>query len=314
MKQLLILSGKGGTGKTTMASSFIALSKAKTYADCDVDAPNLHLIRGKEYGIVDEFLKDEVEVSENKGSYKTSPYFAMPKSFIDQKSCVKCGSCKNVCRFNAIDLINGEYKVNTFACEGCNVCSLVCKANAITRKEDVAGDLMLYEKKDEVFSTAKLRIGSGTSGKLVAAVKKQMIDARKNNEVKDCDIAIVDGSPGIGCPVISSLSGVDMVLLVAEPSMSGMSDMTRIIKTAGVFGVKVLVCVNKFNTNVVRTKAIEDFCSKYKITFVGKVPFDKEAVKAVNKGMSVVETDCEASRAIKEVYKTTMKLLLGNQD
>ena len=310
MKQLLILSGKGGTGKTTIASSFIALSNAKTYADCDVDAPNLHLIRGKEYGIKEEHVQNTEEVKEQKdATYKTAPYYAMPKAFIDESKCVKCGKCKEVCRFNAIDKIDGQYKVNVFACEGCDVCSLVCKTGAIKRVDDIAGDLMLYEKKDEVFSTAKLRIGSGTSGKLVAAVKKQMIDARKKNEVPDTQLAIVDGSPGIGCPVISSLSGVDMVLLVAEPSMSGMSDMSRILKTAGVFGVKVAVCVNKFNTNTVRTSKIEEFCNKNHIPFVGKIPFDNQAVKAVNMGKSVVETECEASKAIKEVFDKTMKLL-----
>lgn len=308
MRQLLILSGKGGTGKTTIASSFIALSNAKTYADCDVDAPNLHLIRGKEYGIKDELVKNQ-DVKENpNATYKSAPYYAMPKAFIHEEKCINCSKCKESCRFDAIDIKNGKHQINIFACEGCGVCEKVCPSNAITFEKDNAGDLMLYKKDNEIFSTAKLRIGSGTSGKLVAAVKKQMNDERNKNKI-DNDIAIVDGSPGIGCPVISSLSGVDMVLIVAEPSMSGMSDMARIIKTAAVFGTKAAVCVNKFNTNVVRTDEIEKWCLKYKIPFVGKVPFDTEAVKAINKGISVVETDCQASKAIKEVFTNTFNIL-----
>lgn len=314
MKQLLILSGKGGTGKTTMASAFIKLSNAKTYADCDVDAPNLHLIREKALGNTAE---------QTPVSVKKSDYYAMPKAVINEELCVSCGKCQKLCRFGAVESGHksggqsdgkstakaggktaGSFVINQFACEGCGVCQEFCPEKAITLEPVAAGELMLYEKPDEVFSTAKLKIGSGTSGKLVAGVKKQMLDHKKESEV-----AIIDGSPGIGCPVISSLSGVDMVLIVAEPSMSGISDMTRILKTAGVFGVKAAVCVNKFNTNEGRTGEIEDFCKNHKITFVGKVPFDSEAVKAINSGKSVVDVDCISGNAIRQVYENAMKLL-----
>ena len=298
MKQLLILSGKGGTGKTTMASAFIRLSQAKTYADCDVDAPNLHLIREK-------VIRNTAE--QTSVSVKKSDYYAMPKAVINGDLCVSCGKCQELCRFGAVEggLKSGEkISINQFACEGCGVCEEFCPAKAMSLEPVAAGELMLYENDNEVFSTAKLKIGSGTSGKLVAGVKKQMLDHKK-----DCEVAIIDGSPGIGCPVISSLSGVDMVLIVAEPSMSGISDMTRILKTAGVFGVKAGVCVNKFNTNEGRTGEIEDFCKNHKITFVGKVPFDGEAVKAINSGKSVVDIDCISGNAIKKVYENTMKLL-----
>ena len=287
MKQLLILSGKGGTGKTTIASSFIKLSQSKVYGDCDVDAPNLHLIRGKEFPVLEE--KD---------------YYAMPKAAINKSLCVGCGKCRTYCRFHAIEKKENGFEVNQFACEGCGVCSFVCPEKAVSLEPVVAGKLKLYKKTDEVFSTAKLKIGSGTSGKLVAAVKKQMLDTKMETPV-----AIIDGSPGIGCPVISSLSGVDMVLIVAEPSMSGISDMERIIKTAGVFGTRAVVCVNKFDTNLDKTNEIIEFCEKHKIPFVGKVPFDKEAVKAVNKGMTVVETDCISGNAIKQVFENTMTIL-----
>ena len=303
MKQLLILSGKGGTGKTTMASAFIRLSEAKVYADCDVDAPNLHLIRGKV--LCNDDGKPVVP--------KKSDYFAMPKGFIDEKLCVGCGKCKEKCRFGAIENVKGKksLQINQFACEGCGVCEFVCPEKAVSMKPVSAGELLLYENGKEVFSTAKLKIGAGTSGKLVAGVKKQMIDSQNKNMLES-NVAIVDGSPGIGCPVISSLSGVDMVLIVAEPSMSGIIDMTRILKTASVFGTRAAVCVNKYNTNEERAGAIMEFCENHNIPFVGKVPFDNEAVKAINNGKSVVDVDCSAGRAIRQVYENTMNILFDN--
>ncbi|HQN68937.1 MAG TPA: 4Fe-4S binding protein, partial [Anaerolineaceae bacterium] len=219
MKQVLILSGKGGTGKTTVASAFIKLSNAKAYADCDVDAPNLHLI------------------SDWQTEPKRSDYFGLDKAQIDPQLCVQCDACRQNCRFDAI--IAGEsYQVNPYACEGCGVCAYVCPAQAIKMVPSVDGDLMLYADAEKTFSTAQLKMGSGTSGLLVTQVKKQM-----KEHATDADLAFIDGSPGIGCPVIASLSGVDMVLVVAEPSISGISDMQRIIHTAARFGVKIAVCI-----------------------------------------------------------------------
>ncbi|NLF82930.1 MAG: 4Fe-4S binding protein, partial [Candidatus Gastranaerophilales bacterium] len=232
MKQLLILSGKGGTGKTTIAGAFIKLSNAKTYADCDVDAPNLHLI------------------TEQSSQPEKTDFYGLPKAEINAELCLECDSCRQNCRFDAISA-NGKYKVDPYACEGCGVCEAVCPAGAVTLKPAVSGELMLYISEEKVFSTAQLKMGSGNSGKLVAEVKKQMRTAATNTEM-----AIIDGSPGIGCPVIASLSGVDMVLIVAEPSMSGMSDMERIIKTAAKFGTKTAVCINKFDTNMEKTEKI----------------------------------------------------------
>ena len=208
MKQLLILSGKGGTGKTTIASAFIKLNGAKAYADCDVDAPNLHLITK--------------QISEP----KKEDYYGLPKAEINTDLCIECDQCRQNCRFEAI-LKDEKYEVYYYACEGCGVCELVCPEGAVALKPAAAGELMLYASEGEVFSTAQLKMGSGNSGKLVTEVKKQMKTASKNAE-----FAIIDGSPGMGCPVIASLSGVDMVLVVAEPSISGISDMVRIINTA----------------------------------------------------------------------------------
>jgi MinD superfamily P-loop ATPase len=283
MKQLLILSGKGGTGKTTIASAFIKLSKARAYADCDVDAPNLHLIIA--HGL--PIRKD---------------YYGMPKAFINNELCMECGICLENCRFDAISL-DIKYKIDQFACEGCGVCELVCPVKAITMEPLVAGELQLY-KEESIFSTARLKMGSGTSGLLVTEVKKQMQECAEN-----VDLAIIDGSPGIGCPVIASISGVDMVLIVAEPSQSGMSDMDRIIKTARYFNTKIIVCVNKYDTNMDITKTIRGYCQRESIPYVGSIPFDEKVLEATNAGKSIVDIDCSSKDAVKDIFNKSIDLL-----
>ena len=285
MKQLLILSGKGGTGKTTIASAFIKLANAKAYADCDVDAPNLHLITGWS------------------AEPAKTDYYGLPKAEINSELCIQCDQCRQNCRFDAIS-IGEKYKVDPFACEGCGVCEYVCPVEAITMIPAVAGELMLYSDGEKVFSTAQLKMGSGTSGMLVTEVKKQMKAA-----TVDTELSIIDGSPGIGCPVIASLSGVDMVLIVAEPSISGISDMERVIKTAAKFGTKTAVCINKYDTNIENTEKIEEFCKKQGLPFIGRIPFDLGAVKAINNGQTIVDIDCTSGTAVKEVYHKTMNLL-----
>lgn len=286
MNQLLILSGKGGTGKTTIASAFIKLANAKAYADCDVDAPNLHLV-----------INQSSEANR-------SDYYGLPKAEINPYLCVQCDLCRQNCQFDAIH-VDTEYKVNYYDCEGCGVCEVTCPMGAISLKPAIAGDLMLYVD-DTVFSTAQLKMGSGTSGMLVTQVKKQLKSAAAETEV-----AIIDGSPGIGCPVIASLSGVDMVLIVAEPSVSGISDMERIIKTAQKFQTRIAVCINKYDTNIENTEKIKYFCNQFNLPFVGTIPFDAKAVTAINNGQSIVDIDCVAGQATKNIYEKTFKLLMA---
>jgi len=285
MKQLLILSGKGGTGKTTVASAFIKISKAKSYADCDVDAPNLHLSMTK------------------KKPSEQSDFFGLDKALINQDSCIKCGKCKEACRFDAIGTVDGCYEVNKAACEGCAVCALVCPNSAVSMLKTAAGKLMLYKEDDVVFSTAQLNIGSGNSGLLVSEVKKNLQNSAQS------DFAVIDGSPGIGCPVIASISGTDLILVVSEPSVSGISDLERIIQTAEVFGVKTAVCINKFDTNQKISDKIEAYCSEKGIAFVGRIPFDNLAMEAINAGKTVADIDCPSGQAIEEIYSKTYKLL-----
>lgn len=285
MKKLLILSGKGGTGKTTTAAAFIKFSNATAFADCDVDAPNLH--------IVSDFSCTPEEKS----------YIGSKKASIDTEKCIKCGACAENCNFNAIDIKDNEYSVNEYSCEGCGVCEHICPQNAITLSDDVAGEMFLY-KQEKVLSTAKLKMGRGNSGKLVTEVKF----ALANNTDKD-SFAIIDGSPGIGCPVIASISGCDLVLIVAEPSLSGISDMERIIRTAQSFGANIAVCVNKYDTSIENAEKIKEFCNLNNINFTGYIPYDKLASKAINEGKSIAEIDCPMRDALFEVYNNTMKLI-----
>ena len=287
MKQLLILSGKGGTGKTTIASAFIKLANVRAFADCDVDAPNLHLIMNQ------------------MGEPIRSDYYGLDKARINEEQCIGCGICSQNCRFDAISEKDGVYEVDPFGCEGCSVCEALCPVKAVEMSPAIAGELMLYKKDKAVFSTAQLKMGSGTSGMLVTRVKKQMNDAAD----PQTEMAIIDGSPGIGCPVIASLSGVDMVLIVAEPSLSGISDMERIVKTARHFGVMMAICVNKYDTNLNNTQKIKEYAAAENIVFVGTIPFDENAGKAINRGLSVVDIPCPAQQAVEKLFSTTMELL-----
>jgi MinD superfamily P-loop ATPase len=286
VRQLVILSGKGGTGKTTLASALISLSKARAYADCDVDAPNLHLVGA-------DYIRRE-----------DAPYYGLPLASIDPDKCTACGACEQACRFDAV--VQGpSYQINPYACEGCGVCGLVCPARAVAMKPHQAGTMTLYYGEDSVFSTAKLRMGSGTSGKLVSQVKNRLA----NVVGEHTDFAIIDGSPGIGCPVIATLSGACATLLVAEPSLSGLSDLERIIETARGFGVKIAVCVNKADINPVITDKIKAYCQREGLLFAGTVPYDPLAVQVVNQGMTVVDVDCPSGKAVEEIYRRIMPLL-----
>jgi MinD superfamily P-loop ATPase len=285
MKKLLILSGKGGTGKTTIASAFIDLAAAEAFADCDVDAPNLHL------------------VMQHPSQPRVSDFYGMDKAMIDTSKCQGCEKCLQNCRFDAIIPGDAGLTVDNYACEGCGLCKELCPARAIHMEPFVAGELRMFQDKS-IFSTARLKMGSGNSGKLVTEVKKQL-----QREAQNKNLAIIDGSPGIGCPVIASLSGVDLVLIVAEPSLSGISDLERILKTAVRFNTKTSVCVNKWDINPKNTERIETMCRENGIPYAGRIPFDAEAIKAINRGENITDTPCKAGTAVKKVFIKTITLL-----
>ncbi|NLL37241.1 MAG: 4Fe-4S binding protein [Fretibacterium sp.] len=284
MKKLLILSGKGGTGKTTVAAAFIDFLSARAFADCDVDAPNLHIVAG---------LMSEPERKD---------YHGLQKAYIVSEKCFGCGLCADKCRFDAIQILDGKAEVDEYACEGCAVCSFVCPNDAVVMKDDVAGEQALF-REGRVFSTAKLKMGRGNSGKLVTEVKNALFKA------SEADLVIIDGSPGIGCPVIASVTGVDLVLIVAEPSVSGIHDMERILKTAGILGVKTAVCVNKYDVCPESTEKIKGYCAENSILIVGKIPYDKQAPKAINAGHSLASVECPAGTELKAMLANVLELL-----
>ncbi|MGE4385763.1 MAG: ATP-binding protein [Endomicrobiaceae bacterium] len=287
MKQILILSGKGGTGKTTISAAFIELAKSRAFADCDVDAPNLHLIT------------PEMKISE------TKDYYGLGKALIDTDKCIKCGICETNCHFGAIK----NNCVNIYECEGCGLCVELCPVKAVNMKDYSSGDIILYKSCLNVFSTAKLKMGSGASGKLVSAVKKQLL----NNMPDSAETVIIDGSPGIGCPVIASISGADLVIIVTEPTISGIHDMKRIIDTTLHFNIKPLVCINKFDINTDNTKKIEKYCEENGIVISGKIPFDETVVHAVNKCQSIAKyPESKAGKAVKEVWDFIYRNFMDN--
>lgn len=285
MKKLLILSGKGGTGKTTTAAAFIRFSQAKAMADCDVDAPNLHIVTAMT------------------AMPSRSDFIGADKASIDAARCTGCGLCLAKCRFDAIVRKDGHCEVIPEMCEGCGVCAYLCPRKAVTMNEDVAGEQLLY-RDERVFSTAKLKMGRGNSGKLVTAVKEAMAE-----NAPETGLAIIDGSPGIGCPVIASVSGVDLVLVVAEPSLSGRSDLERLVETARTLDVRLAVCVNKWDASPENADAIEATCRDLGLPFVGRIPYDKTASAAINDGRSLAEIDCPARTALRAVYERTMEVL-----
>lgn len=288
MKQLLVLSGKGGTGKTTLSSAFIELSGVKAFADCDVDAPNLHLVTNH---------LEQVEAA---------PYEGLPKAFIQQEHCIQCGKCFENCRFKAIIHDEVGYKVNALKCEGCGLCEVLCPTKAMVKEKAVVGETKLYQHEERVFSTATLKMGSGTTGKLVSQVKKNL-----REKIKDSyqGLIIIDGSPGIGCPVIASISGVDLVLVVAEPSASGLHDMKRILETAKHLQVKCVVCINKYTMHLGYTELIEGYCEQEGIAYVGKIPFDKEGMRLINEGKTVVARPTQVGQAIEVIYNQLLKII-----
>lgn len=253
--ELTIISGKGGTGKTIIAVALASLSSNSLKADCDVDAPNLYLYY-------------------DGNDIKKEAFYAAKKATIDSRFCTHCGICGAVCRFGAIY----DYKVDEINCEGCGACALVCQEKAITIKPQKSADIYITKTPNGMLSRAKMSVGSDGSGKLITQLRK---NARKFLE--EDNIIIIDGSPGIGCPVISSVTAADLVLLVAEPTLSGLNDLKRVAELCRHFGMQTLVCINKFDINTRVSENIKNYCSDTGITLVGEIPFDDTVVESINK-------------------------------
>ncbi|MEM3385919.1 MAG: ATP-binding protein [Nitrososphaeria archaeon] len=277
MRQLTVLSGKGGTGKTTIVASFAALAKKCVVADCDVDAPDLHLLLNPE----------TLEVEDFRGSKLAS---------IDYVKCIKCGQCQKNCRFNAI---SEDLKIDPFTCEGCGVCKIVCPKNAITLNERTSGKIYTSKTAYGYMIHALLYPGESNSGKLVSFVRQK---ARSFAAKEDLNIVLIDGAPGIGCPVIASITGVDVGIIVTEPTVSGIHDLVRALDLLGHFNIMPLVCINKYDLNTRKSEEIIEFCSRANVEVVGKISFDTIVTEAIVNGKPVIEYTPESNVA-KEIHR-----------
>jgi len=284
MKELVVISGKGGTGKTTIVASLAALATNKVMVDCDVDAADLDL------------LLQPME-------QKRHDFWSGQKAVIDNEKCTQCGLCQDVCRFDAIR----ELHVDPVSCEGCAFCYHICPEEAITMQENLAGRWFISETKYGPMVHARLGIAQENSGKLVAMVRQQ---ARDIAEKRGLDFILSDGPPGIGCPVISSLGGANLALLVTEPTLSGIHDLERIIGVCQHFGVPALVCINKYDMNDENAHRIEEYCCSRGIEVVSRIPFDNVVIEALVHGLPVVEyAQNGVARQMAQLWRTIAEVL-----
>jgi MinD superfamily P-loop ATPase len=286
MKEIVILSGKGGTGKTTIVGSFAALAKGKVLADCDVDAADLHLLLSPSERHKSEFWSGQM-------------------AYIDEDRCTQCGLCQELCRFNAIK----DFRLDPVSCEGCGFCSHICPVEAITMKENMSGYWFISDTRYGPLVHARLGIAQENSGKLVAVVRQQ---AKQIAGERGLEYIISDGPPGIGCPVISSLSGASLALLVTEPTLSGIHDLERVLGVCRHFGVPAMVCINKCDLNEENTWQIESNCLSQGVEIAGKIPFDNVVTQSIVQGVPVVEySDGRVTSEIERMWRTLLAML-GN--
>ena len=285
MKQVTIISGKGGTGKTTITAAFAALSKNAVLADCDVDAADLHLI-----------LKPEVK--------KTVGFHGLPVAKIDEEACINCGKCVTHCQFDAI---TEDIKIKYESCEGCGVCELVCPVQAVSMVQRDSG--LLYESTTRFgpMVHALLHTAEESSGKLVTEVRQH---AEAVAHAKEKDLVLIDGPPGVGCPVISAITGVDLVVVVTEPTFSGIHDLKRVIDVSTHFDIPQAVVINKKDINPHKTKEIESYCEKQQIPLLGSIPYDTSVTQAMIAEKSITEYDKgDLANAVKEAWMNLSELL-----
>jgi len=285
MKSILFLSGKGGTGKTSLAGAFAVLAQDKVLADCDVDAANLHLLLAPE--IVDD------------GIYQGSKLAVK-----DEAACVACGRCREVCRFHAV---SESCAIDPYLCEGCGACETACPADAIELVVQDTGRWYTAKSRLGPLASAELIPGEETSGKLVAEVKEKA--AALCAEAK-AERLLIDGSPGIGCPVIASASGVDTVVLVTEPTLSGLHDLRRILGVVRHFGIPAYLVINKRDLNPTVAEQIAAFAAEEDLPILGGIPYDPKVTEAMVAGRSAVEEEgSPAGDAMRRVFDRLMNAI-----
>ncbi|MCK5271345.1 MAG: ATP-binding protein [Sedimentisphaerales bacterium] len=298
MKELVVISGKGGTGKTSIVASFAALAKNKALADCDVDAADLHLV-----------LEPEIEHTEDFSGGK--------QARIITDKCNRCGRCYEVCRFEAVkrtsdpddEAAGVDYRIDPISCEGCGVCVRACPVDAIAFEPAINGQWFRSQTRCGPMVHARLGIAEENSGKLVSLVRNE---ARKIAEEQGLEMVIIDGSPGIGCPVIASITGADMVLVVTEPTQSGQHDLQRVMELTRHFGIKTMVCINKWDLNAEMAGKIEDQVRQEGVAMAGNVRYDNAFTQSQINKLSVVEyTDNGVAGDIRKLWENVFQVLNG---
>jgi len=283
IRTIVIVSGKGGTGKTTIVSSFASLAESIVLADCDVDAADLHLL-----------LKPEIK--------KVNLFRGGKSAVVDSDTCIGCGLCEEQCDFNAIKLSpDSKPIVDKISCEGCGVCEWFCPAESIKLEEEDSGEWYISETRFGPMVHARLGIAAENSGRLVTVVRNM---AQGIAMAKEKDYLLIDGSPGVGCPVIASITGADYALIITEPTMSGEHDMKRIADLTKHFNIKTRICVNKYDLNEEITQKIIEYGENSGNTVIGKIPFDHDVTKAMVKGQTMVDfTNNSTAESIKDLWK-----------
>jgi MinD superfamily P-loop ATPase len=284
MKEITVISGKGGTGKTTVAANLAALAGDLVLADCDVDAPNMHLL-------MQPNILEEETFKGGKLAIK------------DVDKCIECGLCKKLCEFEAI---TSDLNVDAIKCEGCGLCVAKCPTSALKLKSEVTGQIYKSQSNFGPMIHAKLKIGAENSGKLVSEVKNRAEDISK---LEEKNLILIDGSPGIGCPVIASLNGVDAVLIVTEPTKSGLSDLKRVLEVVKHFNIPGMVVINKYNLNQRLTTKVEEFCVENEVLLVGKIPFESLIVEAMRQAELIIDYDpnSKSTLALKNIWEEVKK-------
>jgi len=285
MRELVVISGKGGTGKTSITASLAVLAERPVVADCDVDAADLHLVLSPQVKERHEFRAGHTAV-------------------IRQSDCIACGACLAHCRCDAIIMrkdaaAGAKFSVNPIACEGCGVCVRFCMVKAIDFPERLCGEWYISETRVGPMVHAKLGIAAENSGKLVSTVRQS---ARQIAEAEKRSLVIVDGPPGIGCPVIASITGATQVLVVTEPTVSGEHDLERVLALTRHFNIPTFVCVNKWDINPQMTERIEKAARKHNATIAGHIRYDKGVTQAQMQALTVVETDSPCAMDIKNIW------------
>ncbi len=285
MKELVIISGKGGSGKTSISSSFISLAKKCVICDCDVEAPNLHIL-----------IKPGIEI--------TQDYYGLPKARIDLETCIECDRCIDLCRFDAIK----DYIVSEDDCEGCSLCSRICPVDAITMINHVCGQSHQSKTLYGKMFHAHLGIGEQNSGKLVASLRES---AHRFADKEKEELIITDGPPGIGCPTIATLTGANLAAIIAEPTMSAIHDMLRTMELCNHFNINHGVIINKSDLNMEKTQEIYEHCQKAGIPVFGEIPFDKSFRDAINNLLSPVDYSIDIKEIIEPVWEKVKAKLLA---